>query len=1500
MNWKSTLLLVALAAGAGAWFWKGDEVAPRLAPKAAVPDPPALASVEAQLTPATITRIEIAPAVGDPFVFESQDVPAGEPGKTRRVWTQPGGWALIGAAVEELVTAVGTLRTRFQPIPLSEDPDLTPYGLDNAQKPLVVKVFVGPKDYTLKFGEPPPSPGESVFTRPAYLRIGTDREVLKLGPDVLPILRRPVDAYRARQLFPDVEEVKLAGTAPPFVQPGMPPQPPAPTVLELPGAAVTELRFTGKSPRVFGLRPWSLDRDLVLKRIAPTPAPTETEADADPTVQPDRLADAWAVESFGRDRPDPAALQRVLTAVPNLWVDRFVPAGDAPFALDHPFAIAQLMPIPLEPFPAALVRLRPGAAVLAPLNAKVQPAARAGLERSEESLTVVAAGRDPVTVKFGGLTFATREETEAEPSRNPDAPTPPPTTRLISTAYRYAQIEGSPHLFTVPADKVSPLFVPAGDLVESRVAKFSADEVRSVTITRPGKAPIVLAVKKGDRKATRPEERGDRWFVEQQPNPLLADAGRVREFIDRLAGFTGAPESDLYRADPKARGLDPAACVTVTVVVREKRPEKSPEAPPREYKLLVGAPDFAAGKLPVQLAGWPRITLLSDRLPESGPAPGMPPQSADWLGPVLFPERLEPLFRRDAIAYRNRKLFDTTDAKLTGVAVDGPSAFALQQEKTAAGGEEWKLTAPLASEADAASALTLVTQLADLQATEFVSVGSNPGAFGLDKPKFAAALTFSDPEGKKRTYKLEVGAPRAGKAEVFARLDGGAVFGLPTATTEALASGALKLLPLQVWTVPLDRLTGVEVTRSDAPAESFTLASEANNWKLTAPFAAPVPYQNVQPMLAGLRTLPATKYEALSAPDPAKYGFDKPHAKVKLTYTDKPPAGERVVSKTVVVGGIVPGGFDRFAKLDDPAAPVFVLPAPYLYSLAVSPLELLDRNLLSLDPGKIAQVQITGDKPESAVTLTRDEKGAWRAEGAAFTVDPLVAAQVIETLARLPVERLAAFGDAIKWADFGLDKPAHTVAVTLRGDKPTTHKVQLGKPDLLGGRFVRVDDGTAVGVLRADAVQALARTKLDFADRTLLAFKTEELVAISRTKGKEEFELAPGAGDGWDVVKPAKQKADKLLVEELTESLGRLRAERVAAFGKKADVFKEYGLDPPEATLTLTVGDKPKVLAFGKPVDPAKPTGDRYVAVEAQGPDAAVGVLPAALANKLLAPPVSFRERALAKFVDADKLELVRGPRKVTFAKVNGTWKVTAPLTADAEQAALDDLVGVLAGLRASDWVAEKPTADELKEFGLESPEATWTASNGDKPVLTLRVGNLSADGRAYATAGAGGMVALLGKPETAKVLGEYRARKPWTLDAFQAVAVTIDRGGESFTLRNSGTAWTDPDAPADAIDTRAVAELLGSLTALQVERYAVDADGDPKLFGLEKPEATVTVALKDGSKRVLEVGGVVGGTGDKQRYARVVDKGRSDVFVLSAADTARVTRDRAAYVPKK
>ena len=59
-------------------------------------------------------------------------------------------------------------------------------------------------------------------------------------------------------------------------------------------------------------------------------------------------------------------------------------------------------------------------------------------------------------------------------------------------------------------------------------------------------------------------------------------------------------------------------------------------------------------------------------------------------------------------------------------------------------------------------------------------------------------------------------------------------------------------------------------------------------------------------------------------------------------------------------------------------------------------------------------------------------------------------------------------------------------------------------------------------------------------------------------------------------------------------------------------------------------------------------------------------------------------------------------------------------------------------------------------------------------------------------------------------------------------------------------------------------------------------------------------IGQPNGESKTLLLGGEVGGTNGKQVYAKVADPARTDVFVLSEADTAKLVRDRGGYAPKK
>lgn len=1455
MNWKSTIVGVVLAGAAGLWFFRGDEWGPRWGLGTAEPEPPPSPSVAVldALTPAAITRVEVVYPAGEPLVLDRTASGSG--------WAMPGNWPVRVAEVERLVETLGTLRTRFHPLPL--DDDLARFGLAGDQRPITVKLVADGRLLTLTFGQPDLAPGETSLTRPTFVRVDDFPEVLKLGPDVLPVVRRPADAYRRRQLFPDIERVRIATPAVPSGPGALGRNAETGVATSLPGERTEFVTVSRPVPRL-----WSLDLSAVfggytLVRSGRLPDPAPTSKGGEPVVRPDRLADVWRLTAPVPAPADPAKLRAALAVVADLWVEQFVAPDAVPTAWDGPAGLGALVPSPLEPILATAVRLHP------------DPIHRSGLHPDRPAVTVRTRDAEPVTVRFGGLARITKRTEEPEPGSF----APPEKVR---TVYRYAQVVGNPQLFVVADRNLSDL-IGVYRLADPQVARFTAEEVREVTVSVTGGPTFTLRrTHAADPDASDPDARRDRWQIDAQPNPLAAETNTVADLLDRLSRLSA--EGDDRVRYPESPG-EPR--VVVHLRAAEKRPAGAAPAPVREYRLAFGPPEAAGRRLPVWRVGQPRVCLVDNWLTS--------PDPDAWITPLLFPpDTLAALLSRPAIAYRAKKLFDYPREALVGIITGG---FELTRV-----GDQWRLTKPYESPADPAAAATLAEGLAGLTAAEFLTEAPTPEelkSYGLDRPSETVRLAFRDG----RTYTLELGGPRPGKEQVYARLDGGGVLTLAKTAADPLARGVLGLLPRQVWAAAPGAVTAVEVVRSgDAARDSFTLTRDGPAWKLTGPFTAPVPEANARPLLDTLAALTTPQYHALTATNPAELGFDAPHLTVKLTYTE-PKAdgtGETTVRKTLVVGRPTSDGSGRYGRLDEPNAAVFIVPQAFVAAAETRPLDLPERNLLNLDPQQVVAVRVAAEKPDDSVALVRGAVGRWTAEGAAFAIDPERIRELTTTVARPPVIRLAAYGEAINWAEFGLDKPAVTVTLTTGGDRPETHTLALGKPDPTASRFARVDQTPAVLLIPAGAVETLTRKRFDYADRSLLSFDPTTLTGLTRTRDKEELELVPGAGIGWDLVKPARHKADAELMDELAAALGRLRAERMVAFGKREDVFRQYGLEPAAAVLTVTAGERAetRTLRIGNPVDPSKPDGERYVAVESAAPETLVGVLPARLAQKLLAPAVAFRDRTLAKFVDADKAILERPGRKITFTKTGATWKVTEPLAAAAESGELEALVADLGNLRVATWVAEK--TGDLKPFGLDAPEAKWSLFDGDKPVLVLLVGRKTPDGQAHVATESGELVGLLPAPLTNRVLAEYRQRRPWEVDAAQVETVTVTLPGGRFTFRKAGTDWTDADQPGEPPDPAAVNELVGTLGGLRVDRYAADHNAALPLFGLDKPEATISVSERNGTPRVLEIGAVVGGSGGKQRYARVVGPDRSDVFVLTQTDTARLLRSRSEYAPPK
>lgn len=1139
-----------------------------------------------------------------------------------------------------------------------------------------------------------------------------------------------------------------------------------------------------------------------------------------------------------RDRPNPEQLDTIRAAIPDIWVERFV-ASEGQADLE-----------------------------------------KLGLKVPEQTIKVTRPSGDTIVLHIGKVS-AQRRRMVQKPAPPLGGPPMKPLEVPVIEEFRYARLEGNDQLFEIKGDRLKDVLVAADTLRDAHLARFRPDDVRRVEINEGGRQLVFVH-----------DKDKDRWRIEK---PAAVDAERVRvtELLDKLAGLEARGADAIDAGDRKQFGLEKPA--TIKLTVEEAKTEKTgkdeqKETRTRHLTFALGKHDTAKNRLYVQVEGWDRISAVDDALRK--------------------------LVQRPALAYRSRRVLDLSPTDVARIDVQRPAdSFALEQTK-----HTWQLAAPVAARADGPKAEQLANELTRLEAVEFVKTDPTPEElakeYGLKEPALMAKVTFTD--AKKAPVTVALGKQRPGKQEFYARAGADpAVFAVKKETQETLARDSLSYRPLQLWQLPADEVAEVRVAKG---GPEYRLRRDNGSWKLTGPFEAPVAPAEASKLAEGLADLRAEKYVAHAAKDLAKYGLEKPYLRVTVVPEVRKEADPREkqdakgaakkgpTTHVILVGDPTEAGAkSRYAKLGDNDA-VFVLAEKTIAPADRAALDLLDRTLLTLDHDAIQRVQASGAKGP-VFTLER-AKGEWQLLGSPaspFRPDADQLDGTLRALASLKARRLVAYAPKPDLAAYGLDRPALALRVTVQemGEKGKTSEriVTLGKPvaEGKGERYVRVDKSPAVAVLDAGTAEALNRTHLDFVSRLLLRLEPDQIASVRRTGAGEPLEVVRKAG-AWQMLKPADRPADQQVLDGLARDLAQLRAERIAAY--PVIDLSSFGLEKPAAVLTIRViADKGKpiehALQIGGPVKGADGTRNfRYARLDRSE---AVVVLNTRLAVDLLAVPLQFRDRNLAKVASPDRVTLERDGRKVTFKRADDGWKMIEPVAAEAESAELDALVKGLAGLRADALVAEAPK--DLKRFGLDNPQARWQVFADGKEAFTLLVGVPEKDSvrggrRVYARLESGPLVFLLDPRLSEQVLAEYRNRKSWPrIDAAQVERVTYRYPKQEVVLRKVGDGWEVAGKPGEKVNAEVVRDVLDALAELRAERYLADQKADLKLYGLDRPALTVEVQTPDG-KRAFNLGRPEGES--ERRYANVPGPASGAVFVIAEAAARRLVRPPEAFTAAK
>ncbi len=243
--------------------------------------------------------------------------------------------------------------------------------------------------------------------------------------------------------------------------------------------------------------------------------------------------------------------------------------------------------------------------------------------------------------------------------------------------------------------------------------------------------------------------------------------------------------------------------------------------------------------------------------------------------------------------------------------------------------------------------------------------------------------------------------------------------------------------------------------------------------------------------------------------------------------------------------------------------------------------------------------------------------------------------------------------------------------------------------------------------------------------------------------------------------------------------------------------------------------------------------------------------------------PEGEREKVTVLAVDKAKAREISlaaaGGEAIRLVKDGDAWRVAAPFAAPADGSAVESLLTSLEKLEADEVVVEQ--AANPAEFGLDRPSRTVSATvEGAAAPLVVEFGGKSPDGSSvYARAAGSPKVFLV----PSWVEGTFD-KKPFDLrdrdilkvkrDDVRSLEVAGPEGGYALARTDEGE-WAFTKPLATRAGRWSVDGILGTIENLRMESVAAEAATDLAPFGLDAPSRTVSLVMKDGTTRTLEIG---------------------------------------------
>jgi hypothetical protein len=259
------------------------------------------------------------------------------------------------------------------------------------------------------------------------------------------------------------------------------------------------------------------------------------------------------------------------------------------------------------------------------------------------------------------------------------------------------------------------------------------------------------------------------------------------------------------------------------------------------------------------------------------------------------------------------------------------------------------------------------------------------------------------------------------------------------------------------------------------------------------------------------------------------------------------------------------------------------------------------------------------------------------------------------------------------------------------------------------------------------------------------------------------------------------------------------------------------------------------------------------------------------------------------------EMVIERPNERIVCRKVQGHWRIEAPVRADADESGLARLLEEIAQAHIERTLPAQP--GELAAFGLIRPTRILVAAGDQRRILEVGKANPTGEliyvrqARAEQPTAVSAPILLVEKriqDIASKTLTDLRDKTLFAFTSDDVTGITFSTHGRRVRLvrqpapaAGAQPAWELVEPLKARADRGSVERMLGSLSSVRAEEFVAETPSHLERYHLDKPRGSVRFELKEGRTDTLLYGGSKQTGGLSRYYAH--RPGTGPLFTINA-----------------